>query len=151
MAQEEYFQGSDVTHYKWNTVDMEWQPVACSTSDGLSQTKNFLESKTKCDTATRRRPNGNDYSSTASLLIVKKASQQTGKYYYNDLQEAFKNDELAWYAFLSNDTPVKTVEQYFQAYVQSLNITAEDASDVTVEVEFAIDGEITNIDPFATT
>ncbi|MNG66078.1 Phage major tail protein 2 [compost metagenome] len=148
---EEYLAGKDVLLYKWDTIDMEWEPIACAVSNSFSTTLNFLESITKCDESTRRRPTSKTYASSADLIIVTKATQETDKVYYNALQDAADNMTKAWYAFRSSEITNKTVEKYFEAYIESIEITAERESNTEVSVSFGIDGDAVNIDPFATT
>lgn len=151
MAQEEYLQGKDVLLYKWNTIDTEWEPVACATSNTFGVTTNFIESITKCDTATRALPTFNTVSASVDLIISTVASNQTGKVYYNELRDQQRSQEKAWFAFLSDELTTKTIEEYFEAYVETIDITAEREGNVEASVSFKVDGDSTGTDPFATT
>lgn len=148
---EEYLQGKDVLLYKYNTVDEEWEPVACATSNAFGKTTNFIESITKCDTATRRLPTFNTVTASVDLIISTVASNVTGKVYYNDLNDQQTAMTKAWFAFLSDEVTNKTIEHYFEAYIESIDITAEREGNVEASVSFGVDGDSTNIDPFATT
>ena len=149
---EEYLQGKDVLLYKYNTTETEWEPVACATSNTFGATMNFLESISKCDEATRRMPTSKNYTSSVDLIVPTAASRMTGKAYDNDLQDEFDNMTKAWYAFKSAEpTGEKTIEKYFQAYIESIEYTAEREGNVEASVSFAIDGDAVNTDPFLTT
>jgi len=151
MAQEEYLKGKDVLLYKYNVEEEEWEPVACATSNTFGVTTNFIESITKCDTATRVLPTFNTVSASVDLIISTVASNQTGKVYYNDLRDQQRINEKTWFAFLSDELTSKTIEEYFQAYIESIDVTAERESNVEASVSFKVDGDSTNVDPFATT
>lgn len=148
---ETYLLGKDVLLYKYNTVDEEWEPIACATSNTFGTTINFLESITKCDTATRRNPTSKNHTATVDLIVSTAASRETGKVYDNELQAEADAMTKAWYAFLSSELTTKTIEKYFEAYVESIDYTAERESNVECSVSFAIDGDAVNVDPFATT
>ena len=151
MAQEEYLKGKDVLLYKWNTIDHEWEPVACATSNTFGVTMNFIESITKCDTATRVLPTFNTVSAAVDLIISTVASNITGKVYYNELRDQQRDQDKAWFAFLSDELTNKTIEEYFQAYVETIDVTAARESNVEASVSFKVDGDSSNTDPFATT
>lgn len=148
---EEYLLGKDVLLFKYNTADEEWEPVACATSNSFGGTMNFLESITKCDDATRRRPTSKSYTAAVELIVSTKASQETDKVYFDDLNAEFNGMTKSWYAFYSDEVTNKTIEYYFEAYLESFDITAEREDNVTVSASFAIDGDAVNVDPFATT
>lgn len=148
---ETYLLGKDVLLYKYNTVDAEWEPIACATSNTFGTTINFLESITKCDTATRRNPTSKNHTATVDLIVSTAASRELGKVYDNELQAEADAMTKAWYAFLSSELTTKTIEKYFEAYVESIEYTAERESNVECSVSFAIDGDAVNVDPFATT
>ena len=149
---EEYLLGQDVLLYKYNTTDTEWEPVACATSNTFGGTMNFLESITKCDEATRRAPTSKNYTATVDLIVPTATSRMTGKVYDNTLQDEFDNMSKSWYAFMSSEpTGEKTIEKYFEAYVESIDYTAEREGNVEASVSFAIDGDAVNVDPFITT
>lgn len=148
---EAYLLGKDVLLYKYNTVDSEWEPVACATSNTFGTTINFLESITKCDSATRRNPTSKNHTASVDLIVSTAATRETGKAYDNALQDEADNMTKSWYAFLSSEPTTKTIQKYFQAYVESIEYTAERESNVECSVSFAIDGDAVEVDPFPTT
>lgn len=148
---ETYLKGKDVLLYKYNVTDEAWEPIACATSNGFESTTNFKESITKCDDATRVAPVSKTYSTSVELVVSTVASQETGKSYYNDLDAELEAMTKASYAFLSSEVSSKTIEKYFDAYIETMSITADREEDVTVSVSFKIDGGVTSVDPFATT
>jgi len=148
---EEYVEGKDLILYKWNTVDTEWEPVACATDNSFETTLNFLESITKCDESTRRRPTSKNYTSSISGLVSTKASQISGKVYSDILQEEADNMTKSWYAIYTPEVTDKTFEKYFEAYINSISFAAAREDNMTFDAELAIDGDAVNTDPFATT
>jgi len=148
---ETFLLGKDVLLYKYNTVDEAWEPIACATSNSFGSTTSFKESITKCDEATRRVPTSKNFTTSVELVVSTKASQETGKSYLDDLEALDESMTKADYAFLSSEATNKTIEKYFQAYIESIDITAEREEDVTASVSFAIDGGVSSVDPFPTT
>lgn len=151
MAAETYLLGKDVLLFKYNTVDEEWEPVACATSNTFGTTINFLESITKCDSATRRNPTSKNHTATVDLIVSTAASRQLNKVYDNILQDEADAMSKSWYAFLSSEPTTKTIQKYFEAYVESIEYTAERESNVECSVAFAIDGDAVDTDPFPAT
>jgi hypothetical protein len=143
--------GKDVLLYKYNTVDEAWEPIACATSNSFGSTTAFKESITKCDEATRRTPTTKNFTAAVELVVSTKASQETGKSYLDDLEALDESMTIADYALLSSEVSNKTIEKYFRAYIESIDITAAVEEDVTASVTFAVDGGVSATDPFPTT
>ena len=148
---EVYLKGKDVLLYKYNTVDEAWEPIACATSNAFEATTNFKESITKCDDSTRVAPVSKTYSTSVDLIVSTLASQETGKSYYGELDAELEAMTKSSYAFLSSEVSSKTIEKYFEAYIETMSITAEREEDVTASISFAIDGGVSAVDPFPTT
>ena len=130
----------------WNGVDA-YEPVACITSNGISESTNIIESQTKCDAGTIIKnvgsrtyeisAEGRYIDTTSATGEITKASHDKLRGYQGSVQTWKMTTGLA-------DTPA----YYGTAVISDLEMTA-DAGDEMINFSVTLSGSglITTVDP----
>jgi predicted secreted protein len=130
----------------WNKVDA-YEPLACLTSNTLSETTNIIESQTKCYADEIRKQSGTysyELSAEGECIDTTSVSGMSSKASYDKLR-GYQGDTLNWKMSTGlQDTP----SYYGTAIISDLEQTA-DAADafLTFSISLSGSGIIVETDP----
>jgi hypothetical protein len=153
MANEQFYDGGFFMLYIRNAGA--WKPIACLTSNGLSETWDFAETVTKCDPGvTRRRPTTYSYEIPFEGVFTDTsgAGGDTAKASWDTIKNLARAKTLTEYqiALLTpggSENP-DFAAQYGTAYFSTLEITATEGELITFSGTLLGDGDITETDPY---
>jgi hypothetical protein len=153
MADEQFYAGSLFMLYIRNSGT--WKPVACLTSNGLSETWDFAETVTKCDPGvTRRKPTTYSYEIPFEGVFTDTsgAGGDTAKASWDTIKGIARAKTLAEYQIallLANGTEDPNfAAQFGTAYFSALDITGAEGEFITFSGTLLGDGDITETDPY---
>lgn len=132
-----------------------WKPVACLTSNGISESWNFAETQTKCDPGvTRRKPTTYSYELPVEGVFTdtQGAGGDTAKASWDSLKVIARAKLLTeWQIALLREDGTEDPNfsaQYGQAYFSALEVTAPEGDFITFTATLLGDGDITETDPY---
>lgn len=153
MADEQFYSGSLFMLYIRNSGT--WKPVACLTSNGISESWDFAETVTKCDPGvTRRKPTTYSYEIPFEGVFTDTsgAGGDTAKASWDVIKGIARAKTLTEYqiALLNTDGTESTnfAAQFGSAYFSALDITAAEGEFITFSGTLLGDGDITEVDPY---
>ena len=132
-----------------------WKPVACLTSNGISESWDFAETMTKCDPGvTRRKPTTYSYEIPIEGVFTDTtgAGGDTAKASWDAIATlARAKTYIEWQVALlrSNGTEdTNFPEQYGSGYFSALEISAPESDFITFTATILGDGDITTTNPY---
>jgi len=153
MADEQFYSGSLFMLYIRNSGT--WKPVACLTSNGISESWDFAETVTKCDPGvTRRKPTTYSYEIPFEGVFTDTsgAGGDTAKASWDTIKGIARAKTLAEYQIaLLRDNGTEDpnfAAQYGTAYFSALDITGAEGEFITFSGTLLGDGDITETDPY---
>ena len=153
MADEQFYSGSLFMLYIRNSGT--WKPVACLTSNGISESWDFAETVTKCDPGvTRRKPTTYSYEIPFEGVFTDTsgAGGDTAKASWDTIKGIARAKTLAEYqiALLRTDGSEEPnfAPQYGTAYFSALDITGAEGEFITFSGTLLGDGDISETDPY---
>lgn len=153
MADEQFYSGSLFMLYIRNSGT--WKPVACLTSNGISESWDFAETVTKCDPGvTRRKPTTYSYEIPFEGVFTDTsgAGGDTAKASWDVIKNIARAKTLTEYqiALLKTDGTEEPnfAAQYGTAYFSALDITGAEGEFITFSGTLLGDGDITETDPY---
>lgn len=153
MADEQFYSGSLFMLYIRNAGT--WKPVACLTSNGISESWDFAETVTKCDPGvTRRKPTTYSYEIPFEGVFTDTsgAGGDTAKASWDTIKNLARAKTLTEYqiALLRNDGTEEPnfAAQFGAAYFSALEITGAEGEFITFSGTLLGDGDITETDPY---
>lgn len=153
MANEQFYSGSLFMLYIRNSGT--WKPVACLTSNGISESWDFAETVTKCDPGvTRRKPTTYSYEIPFEGVFTDTsgAGGDTAKASWDTLKTLARAKTLTEYqiALLREDGTEEPnfAAQFGSAYFSALEITGAEGEFITFSGTLLGDGDITETDPY---
>lgn len=142
----EFINGDDLVLFI--AVSDTWKPVACLTSNGISESTEFAETVTKCDPGvTVVTPTTYSYSISLEGVLTDTTTMggDTAKASWDkikDIQRA--KTQVQWkMATVVSDL----VEQYGEGYFESLELTGAAGENITFTGSIKGTGSITAVDP----
>lgn len=134
--------------YVFDTETDTYKPVACLTSNGISKSREIRERKTKCNPGVIERSVGAlsiSLSAEGVLIDSTSVGGSTAKASGDWLDAKMDSGEL-----LTLRNNVGTLApKYYQAYLESLDISAPVDEDITFSATFTANGPGTTVDPNA--
>ncbi len=153
MADEQFYSGSLFMLYIRNSGT--WKPVACLTSNGISESWDFAETVTKCDPGvTRRKPTTYSYEIPFEGVFTDTsgAGGDTAKASWDTIKNLARAKTLTEYqiALLREDgtEDPNFSAQFGAAYFSALDITGAEGEFITFSGTMLGDGDITETDPY---
>jgi hypothetical protein len=153
MADEQFYSGSLFMLYIRNSGT--WKPVACLTSNGISESWDFAETVTKCDPGvTRRKPTTYSYEIPFEGVFTDTsgAGGDTAKASWDTIKTIARAKTLTEYqiALLRTDGTEEPnfAAQFGTAYFSALDITGAEGEFITFSGTLLGDGDITETDPY---
>jgi hypothetical protein len=153
MADEQFYSGSLFMLYIRNSGT--WKPVACLTSNGISESWDFAETVTKCDPGvTRRKPTTYSYEIPFEGVFTDTsgAGGDTAKASWDTIKGIARAKTLAEYQIaLLRDNGTEDpnfAAQYGTAYFSALDITGAEGEFITFSGTLLGDGDISETDPY---
>jgi hypothetical protein len=153
MADEQFYSGSLFMLYIRNSGT--WKPVACLTSNGISESWDFAETVTKCDPGvTRRKPTTYSYEIPFEGVFTDTsgAGGDTAKASWDVIKNIARAKTLAEYQIaLLRDNGTEDpnfAAQFGTAYFSALDITGAEGEFITFSGTLLGDGDITEVDPY---
>ena len=153
MADEQFYSGSLFMLYIRNSGT--WKPVACLTSNGISESWDFAETVTKCDPGvTRRKPTTYSYEIPFEGVFTDTsgAGGDTAKASWDVIKTIARAKTLTEYqiALLKDDGTEEPnfAAQFGTAYFSALDITGAEGEFITFSGTLLGDGDITETDPY---
>jgi hypothetical protein len=153
MADEQFYSGSLFMLYIRNSGT--WKPVACLTSNGISESWDFAETVTKCDPGvTRRKPTTYSYEIPFEGVFTDTsgAGGDTAKASWDTIKGIARAKTLAEYQIaLLRDNGTEDpnfAAQFGTAYFSALDITGAEGEFITFSGTLLGDGDITEVDPY---
>lgn len=133
--------GDTVLFSIWDGVDS-YDPVICLTSNSLNETKNIIESQTKCDAGKIKKTPG---SYTYEISIEGEYGYDSGdNFQYDELRTRLVNGTLVEWSIAGFNDGVSSVTYYGSAYLSEVSHTA-DAGDNIVTFSATLMGTETDI------
>jgi hypothetical protein len=153
MADEQFYSGSLFMLYIRNSGT--WKPVACLTSNGISESWDFAETVTKCDPGvTRRKPTTYSYEIPFEGVFTDTsgAGGDTAKASWDTIKNIARAKTLTEYQIAllrENGTEDPNFSaQFGSAYFSALDITGAEGEFITFSGTMLGDGDITETDPY---
>jgi hypothetical protein len=153
MADEQFYSGSLFMLYIRNSGT--WKPVACLTSNGISESWDFAETVTKCDPGvTRRKPTTYSYEIPFEGVFTDTsgAGGDTAKASWDTIKNIARAKTLTEYQIAllrENGTEDPNFSaQFGAAYFSALDITGAEGEFITFSGTMLGDGDITETDPY---
>ena len=153
MADEQFYSGSLFMLYIRNSGT--WKPIACLTSNGISESWDFAETVTKCDPGvTRRKPTTYSYEIPFEGVFTDTsgAGGDTAKASWDTIKGIARAKTLAEYQIaLLRDNGTEDpnfAAQFGTAYFSALDITGAEGEFITFSGTLLGDGDITEVDPY---
>jgi hypothetical protein len=153
MADEQFYSGSLFMLYIRNSGT--WKPVACLTSNGISESWDFAETVTKCDPGvTRRKPTTYSYEIPFEGVFTDTsgAGGDTAKASWDTIKGIARAKTLAEYQIaLLRDNGTEDpnfAAQFGTAYFSALDITGAEGEFITFSGTLLGDGDISETDPY---
>ena len=153
MAAEQFYAGSLFMLYI--RTGGAWKPVACLTSNGISESWDFAETVTKCDLGvTRRKPTTYSFEIPFEGVFTDTvgAGGDTAKASWDRISTIARAKTLTEFqvALLKTDgtEDPNFSEQYGYAYFSALEITGAEGEFITFTGTLLGDGDITTTDPY---
>ena len=153
MADEQFYSGSLFMLYI--RTGGAWKPVACLTSNGISESWDFAETVTKCDPViTRRKPTTYSYEIPFEGVFTDTsgAGGDTAKASWDTIKNLARAKALTEYQIAllkENGTEEPNfAAQYGAAYFSALEITGAEGEFITFTGTMLGDGDITEVDPY---
>jgi hypothetical protein len=153
MADEQFYSGSLFMLYIRNSGT--WKPVACLTSNGISESWDFAETVTKCDPGvTRRKPTTYSYEIPFEGVFTDTsgAGGDTAKASWDTIKNLARAKTLTEYQIAllkENGTEDPNFNaQFGAAYFSALDITGAEGEFITFSGTMLGDGDITEVDPY---
>jgi hypothetical protein len=153
MADEQFYSGSLFMLYI--RTGGAWKPVACLTSNGISESWDFAETVTKCDPGvTRRKPTTYSYEIPFEGVFTDTsgAGGDTAKASWDTIKNLARAKALTEYQIAllkENGTEEPNFDpQYGAAYFSALEITGAEGEFITFTGTMLGDGDITEVDPY---
>ena len=153
MADEQFYSGSLFMLYIRNSGT--WKPLACLTSNGISESWDFAETVTKCDPGvTRRKPTTYSYEIPFEGVFTDTsgAGGDTAKASWDTIKNLARAKTLTEYQIAllrENGTEDPNFSaQFGAAYFSALDITGAEGEFITFSGTMLGDGDITETDPY---
>ena len=153
MADEQFYSGSLFMLYI--RTGGAWKPVACLTSNGISESWDFAETVTKCDPGvTRRKPTTYSYEIPFEGVFTDTsgAGGDNAKASWDRISIIARAKTLTEFqvALLKTDGTEEPnfSAQYGYAYFSALEITGAEGDFITFTGTLLGDGDITTTDPY---
>ena len=153
MADEQFYSGSLFMLYI--RTGGAWKPVACLTSNGISESWYFAETVSKCDPGiTRRKPTTYSYEIPFEGVFTDTsgAGGDTAKASWDTIKNLARAKALTEYQIAllkENGTEEPNfAAQYGAAYFSALEITGAEGEFITFTGTMLGDGDITEVDPY---
>lgn len=153
MANEEFYMGSLMMLYIRSGGA--WKPVACLTSNGISESWNFAETVTKCDPGvTRRKPTTYSYEIPIEGVFTDTtgAGGDTAKASWDALKViARAKTRTEWKTDLRREDGTEDpnfAPQYGGGYFSALEVTGPEDDFINFTATILGDGDITETDPY---
>lgn len=140
-----FIKGDSVILSIYDTVAMAYEPVACLTSNTLSETRNIIESQTKCDPGVIKKEAGTysyEISCEGQSIIL-----EADKYSHIDLHAfMISGDKFTWK--LDNGQTSGDTAYYGTALLQDLSLDASAGDELaTFSATLSGDGLVVTVDP----
>jgi hypothetical protein len=141
--------GELLVFYIYDTTDVAYRPVACLTSNSLTETRNIIESQTKCNPGVTTKTSGTynaeiglegEYIDTTSVgAAVTKASHD----YIHDI--IVLGSEVTW----KMDTGLTDDDAYYgTGFVSDLGLDAPAGDELaTFSASLSVNGLVVKVDP----
>jgi hypothetical protein len=127
---------------------LDWKPVACLTSNGISETTDFAETVTKCDPGvTVVTPTNYSYSISFEGLLTDTTTMggDTAKASWDAIKNIQRNKEEVQWKMATVASSL--VEQYGNGYFDSLEITGAAGENISFTGSIKGTGSISASDP----
>lgn len=132
-----------------------WKPVACLTSNGISESWDFAETQTKCDPGvTRRKPTTYSYEIPIEGLFTDTtgAGGDTAKASWDSIKTIARAKTITeWKMALLRENGTEDVNfapQYGTSYFSALEITTPEGDFISFTATMLGDGDITETNPY---
>ena len=132
-----------------------WKPVACLTSNGISESWDFAETVTKCDPGvTRRKPTTYSYEIPIEGVFTDTTGSggDTAKASWDALKVPARAKQLTeWQVALLREDGSEDpnfAAQFGQGYFSSLEVDAPEDDFINFSATILGDGDITETDPY---
>jgi hypothetical protein len=143
MANETFKQGKNLFVYIYDTDNSAYEPIGCSDSDSLSESRDVEEFETKCG------PGINSGAYSAELSGEGRFVDElvdTGRQSHRKLSKYLRNDtQITW----RRETGVGNAFEYGQGKVTSVEMVTETTSVATYSYTISVIGLPTDTDPNA--
>ncbi len=153
MANETFYMGSLFMLYIRNSGT--WKPVACLTSNGISESWDFAETVTKCDPGvTRRKPTTYSYEIPIEGVFTDTtgAGGDTAKASWDTLKVPARAKTLVeWQVALLRADGTESPNfnaQFGSGYFSALEVDAPEDDFINFSATILGDGDITETDPY---
>lgn len=153
MAAETFYSGSLFMLYI--RTGGAWKPVACLTSNGISESWDFAETVTKCDPGvTRRKPTTYSYEIPFEGVFTDTsgAGGDTAKASWDTIKNLGRSKTLVEFQIAllrTNGTEEPNFNaQFGTCYISALDITGAEGEFITFSGTLLGDGDITETDPY---
>lgn len=145
MANETFIEGDDVLFSVWDTDA--YEPIACLTSNTLSESLEIDEVQTKCDPGnTVKTPGTYSYEISVEGIYIDE-SVDTDRQSHGKLKGYMRNKTKITWKMSTGLTG--TAAEYGYGYITSLELTGEAGSNATFSATISGTGSITPTDPNA--
>lgn len=146
MANETFLQGDDIILSIWDTSA--YEPIACLTSNTLSESLEVREVTTKCDPGNIvKTPGSYSYEISMDGIYIDGAVD-TGKQSHGDLASLMRaKTEITWRLTTELTSPT---HYYGTGYITSLELTGDADDNATFSATISGTGAIATVDPQAT-
>ncbi len=133
--------------------DMDWKPLACLTSTGLSSALSMIESTTKCFPGVVKKTPGqlnNSLSAEGEFIDTTTVGGDTAKASHDKLFLIQQTKELTEFKYDTDITNVDSIKYFGSGYFTDLELTQGSGEEIsTFTVTLDVDGAITLVDPYA--
>ena len=129
----------------WNGTDA-YEPVACLTSNGLSESRETIDSLTKCDydggaNATKRTSGAYSYELPIEAEYIE---TENGKYSWIELKSLIRNSTTIYWNIETIHTDATSVNEYGIGELTSLEKTSGVNENITFSASISGSGVVTN-------
>ena len=145
MAQETYIKGSSIIFSIWDTDA--YEPMACMTSNTLSEGVEIDEVETKCDPGNIvKSPGSYSYEISGDGIYIDE-SVDTGLQSHGKLKALLRaKTKITWKMTTGITTPPA---EYGYGYITALDLTSEAGPNATFSITISGTGAIVTVDPEA--
>jgi len=144
-----YIKGDDLIMSVWDGTSA-YKPIACLTSNSLSQTRNIIESQTKCSPGVINKTPGtisNEMTFEGEYIDTTSGGGDTAKASHDYLIDIMNAGTKRAYKFSSG---ISGTDYYAEGYLSDLTLDAAAGDSITTfSGTLAIDGTVSTTDPEA--